>query len=372
MNEIVGLFSRSTFHLIEEVRTMARQISNTSKILILTLAIAFMALISLNAADAQNKSGFHVTKRIIVGGDGSWDYLSLDAQTHRLFVSHSDRVVVIDTDSDKVVGEILKTEGVHGIAIANEYGRGFVSNGISSTVSIVDMNTLKVISEIPVGQKPDAILYDAFSHRVFVFNGRSNDVSVLDARKETVISTLALGGKPEFSVTDRRGRIFVNLEDKNEIVGFDASTLKVFARWPLKGGDEPTGLAIDVEHHRLFSVCHNKLMFVLDSDNGTVLAKLPIGAKVDGCAFDPGTGLVFSSNGEGTITVVREESPSKFSVLETVVTQPGAKTITLDPVTHTLYLPTAEFGPPPAATPETPAPKPPILPNTFVVLKVTK
>ena len=338
----------------------------------LNAALTMVLLMGAVALDAQTKSGYHVAKTIKAGGEGSWDYLTYDAQTHRLFVSHSDRFVVINTDSDKVVGEIVKLEGVHGMAIASEFNRGFISNGISSTVSVVDMKTLKVVKNIAVGQKPDAILYDAFSHRVFVYNGRSNDASVIDAQKGTVIATVALGGKPEFSATDRKGHIFVNLEDKNEIVGFDASTLKVFARWPLKGGDEPTGLAIDVEHHRLFSVCHNKLMFVLDSDNGTVLAKLPIGAKVDGCAFDPGTGLVFSSNGEGTITVVREESPSKFSVLETVVTQPGAKTITLDPVTHTLYLPTAEFGPPPAATPETPAPKPPILPNTFVVLKVTK
>ena len=351
---------------------MTKRNCNGSCIRPAIIAIAFALLLSVNSVQAQDKSVYHVAKKIMVGGEGSWDYLTFDAQTHRLFVSRSDRFVVINTDSDKVVGEIVKLEGVHGMAIASEFNRGFISNGISSTVSVVDMKTLKVVKNIAVGQKPDAILYDAFSHRVFVYNGRSNDASVIDAQKGTVIATVALGGKPEFSATDRKGHIFVNLEDKSEVVGFDASTLKIFARWPLKGGEEPTGLAIDVEHHRLFSVCKNKLMFVLDSDNGTVVATLPIGAKVDGCAFDPGAGLVFSSNGEGTITVVREESPSKFSVLETVLTQPGAKTITLDPVTHTLYLPTAEFGPTPAPTPDAPAPKPPILPNTFVVLKVTK
>jgi YVTN family beta-propeller protein len=324
------------------------------------------------AAHAQTKSGYHVAKKIKVGGEGSWDYLTFDAQTHRLFVSHTDRIVVINTNSEEVVGEILKLEGVHGMAIANEFERGFISNGTSASVSVVNLKTLKVVSTILVGKKPDAILYDAFSHRVFVYNGQNESVSVIDAEKGTVVSTVALGGKPEFSVTDRKGHIFVNLEDKGEVVGFDATTLKVFARWPLKNAEEPTGLAIDIEHHRLFSVCKNKLMFVLDSDNGSLIAKLPIGAKVDGCVFDPGLGLVFSSNGEGTITVVREESPSKFSVLETVATQPGAKTITLDPETHTLYLPTAEFGPTPAATPGSPAPKAPILPNTFVVLKVTQ
>ncbi len=339
---------------------------------LVTVAIAFAVLMSVNAANAQTKSGYHVAKKIVVGGEGSWDYLTFDAQTHRLFVSHTDRFVVINTDSDKVVGEIVKLEGVHGMAIASEFDRGFISNGTSSTVSVVDMKSLKVVNKISVGKKPDAILYDVSSHRVFVYNGQSESASVIDAAKGTVISTVALGGKPEFSVTDRKGHIFVNLEDKSEVVGFDASTLKIFARWPLKGGEEPTGLAIDVEHHRLFSVCKNKLMFVLDSDNGTVVATLPIGAKVDGCTFDPGTGLVFTSNGEGTITVIHEESPSKFTVIETVATQPGAKTITLDPETHTLYLPTAEFGPTPAPTAEVPAPKAPILHNTFVVLKVTK
>ncbi len=337
-----------------------------------TVLFALAIFMGAATSDAQTKSGYHVAKKIKVGGEGSWDYLTFDAQTQRLFVSHSDRIVVINTKADEVVGEILKLEGVHGMAIANEFNRGFITNGASSTVSVVDMKTLKVVSTIPVGKKPDAVLYDPFSHRVFVYNGQSENASVIDAEKGTVVSTVALGGKPEFSATDRKGHIFVNLEDKNEVVGFDATTLKVFARWPLKGGDEPTGLAIDVEHHRLFSVCHNKLMFVLDSDNGTILAKLPIGAKVDGCTFDPGTGMVFTSNGEGTITVVREESPSKFSVVETVPTQPGAKTITVDPVSHTLYLPTAEFGPTPAPSAATPAPRAPILPNTFVVLKVTR
>ncbi len=337
-------------------------------------AVLFALAIFMGGAtlDAQTKSGYHVAKKIKVGGEGSWDYLTYDTQSHRLFVSHSDKFVVINTATDEVVGEISKLQGVHGMAIANEFDRGFITNGTSSTVSVVDMKTLKVVNTISVGKKPDAILYDPFSHRVFVYNGQSENASVIDAEKGTVVSTVALGGKPEFSATDRKGHIFVNLEDKNEVVGFDATTLKIFARWPLKGGDEPTGLAIDVEHHRLFSVCHNKWMFVLDSDNGTIIAKLPIGAKVDGCTFDPGAGLVFTSNGEGTITVIREESPAKFSVLETVTTQPGAKTITVDPETHALYLPTAEYGPTPAPSSGTPAPKAPILPNSFVVLKVTK
>jgi DNA-binding beta-propeller fold protein YncE len=234
------------------------------------------------------------------------------------------------------------------------------------------LKTLTLIDTIPVGKNPDAILYDAFSHRVFVFNGRSNDATILDAEKGTVLSTLPLGGKPEFSATDGKGHIFVNIEDKSEIAVIDAKALTILSRWPIKPGEEPSGLALDIEHHRLFSVCRNKLMVVVDADNGNVITSLPIGDRVDGCAFDPGTSLAFSSNGEGTMTVVREESPSKFSVLGTVATQVGARTITVDPITHTLYLPTAEFGPAPVPTPEQPRPRPAILPNTFCILKIQK
>jgi DNA-binding beta-propeller fold protein YncE len=236
----------------------------------------------------------------------------------------------------------------------------------------VDLKTLKLIDTVSVGKNPDAILYDSFSHRVFVFNGRSNDATILDAEKGTVVSTLPLGGKPEFSATDRKGRVFVNIEDKSEIVAIDAKEMKILSRWSIKPGEEPSGLAIDVEHNRLFSVCSNKMMVIVDAKNGNVITSLPIGDRVDGCAFDPGVGLAFSSNGDGTVTVVQEESPAKFSVLETITTQPGTRTITVDPETHTLYLPTAEFGPAPAPTPERPRPRPVILPNTFCILKIQK
>ena len=321
---------------------------------------------------AQSPTGYHVVKKITVGGEGGWDYITFHAQSHRLFASHGTRVVVISTDSDKVVGEIPKTEGVHGIAVANELGRCFISNGRTSTVSIVDLKTLKLIDTVSVGKNPDAILYDSYSRRVFVFNGRSNDATVLDAKKGTVVSTLPLGGKPEFSVTDGNGHVFVNIEDKSEIVVIDAKEMKILSRWPISPGEEPSGLAIDIKHNRLFSVCGNKLMIVVDADNGKVITSLPIDDRVDGCAFDPGLGLIFSSNGQGTMTVVREESPSKFSVLETVKTQVGARTITIDPKTHTVYIPAAEFGPAPAPTPERPRPRPPVLPDTFCILKIQK
>ena len=321
---------------------------------------------------AQSPSGYHLTKKIVVGGEGGWDYITFDARSHRLFASHSTKVEVISTDSDKVIGEITKTEGVHGIAVADELGRCFISNGRTATVSIVDLKTLKLIDTVSVGKNPDAILYDPFSHRVFVFNGRSNDATILDAKKGTVLATLPLDGKPEFSVTDGKGHVFVNIEDKSEIVSIDAKNMKVLSRWPIKPGEEPSGLAIDVKHNRLFSVCGNKLMVVVDATNGKVITTLPIGDRVDGCAFDPGTGLAFSSNGEGTMTVVREESPSKFSVLETVTTRIGGRTITVDPVKHIVYIPTAEFGPAPAPTADRPRPRPSVLPNSFCILKIQK
>jgi YVTN family beta-propeller protein len=334
--------------------------------------IALLLLCISVTGIAQNPKGYSVAKKIVVGGEGGWDYITFNSQSHLLFVSHATKVVVISTDSDKVVGEIPKTEGVHGIAVANEFGRCFVSNGRASTVSIVDLKTLKLIDTVAVGKNPDAILYDPFSHRLFVFNGRSNDATILDAENGTIISTLPLGGKPEFSATDGKGRVYVNIEDKSEIVVIDAKEIKILYRWPIKPGEEPSGLAIDVEHHRLFTVCSNKLMVILDSDNGNVIASLPIGDRTDGCTFDPGTGLAFSANGEGTMTVIQEETPSKFSVLETVKTQIGGRTITVDPTTHTLYIPTAEFGPAPAPTPERPRPRPAILPNTFCILKIQK
>ncbi|MFZ1978266.1 MAG: YncE family protein [Bacteroidota bacterium] len=321
---------------------------------------------------AQPKSGYHLVSKIAVGGEEGWDYLTFDPPSHRLFISHGTNVTVINTDSDKVVGVILKTEGVHGIAIADEFDRAFISNGRTSTVSMIQLKTLRLVDTIPVGKNPDAILYDDYSKRVFVFNGRSNDATILDAEKGTVVATLPLRGKPEFSACDGKGHVFVNIEDKNEIVAIDSKTLVILSRWPITPGEGPSGLAIDRENHRLFSVCDNKLMIVLNSDNGAVISSLPIGARVDGCAFDPDLKLAFSSNGEGTVTVIREESPTNFSILETIKTQLGARTIAVDTTRHILYLPTAEFGPAPAPTPEHPRQRPAIIPNTFVILKIAR
>ena len=315
---------------------------------------------------------YHVVKEIKLGGEGGWDYLTVDPAGRRLYVSHSTKVTVIDVDSGKPVGDVDKLSGVHGIAIAHDLGRGFISNGRSSTVTIFDLKTLATLSEVKVtGENPDAILYDPFSSQVFAFNGRSKNATVLEAKTGKVVGTIELGGKPEFATTDLKGKIFVNLEDLSEIAEIDAKTLAVKAHWPLKPCQEPSGLALDRAHHRLLAGCDNQMAAIVDADNGKLITTVPIGEGVDANAFDPGTGLGFSSNGkDGTLTVIREETPDRFTVAETVTTRKGARTMALDEKTHTLYLATAQFGPAPAATAEQPHPRPAILPDTFTILVV--
>jgi DNA-binding beta-propeller fold protein YncE len=307
-----------------------------------------------------------------LGGDGGWDYLAFDPASRRLFVSHGTHVVVVDADTKAAVGDIPDTPGVHGIAIAGELGRGFISNGRAATATIFDLKTLGKIGEVKTGENPDAILYDRASGRVFTFNGRSGDATAFDAAHGTVAGTIPLGGKPEFAVADGKGRVYVNIEDKSEIVALDAKTLQVKSRWPLKPCEEPSGLAFDSEHGRLFTVCSNRLMAVVDVSSGRVVTTLPIGGGVDAAAYDPATGLVFASNGEGTLTVVHEDSPDSFRVVENVPTQAGARTLALDPKTHRVFLSTAQFGPRPAPTAEVPRPRPSLVPGSFVVLVVGK
>ena len=290
-----------------------------------------------------------------LGGEGGWDYLKLDSSSRRLYISRATHVIVIDADSGKPVGDIPDTPGVHGIALAPELGRGFVSNGREGTVTIFDIETLKVITKVKAGDNPDAILYDPATKRVFTFNGKSHDSTAIDAAKGTVLGTIKLEGKPEFAVSDGKGEIFVNIEDKSQLDAIDPAKLEVKSRWPLAPCEEPSGLSMDRKNRRLFSGCDNKMMAVVDADSGKVIATPAIGDGVDATAFDEGTGLAFASCGEGVLTVVREESPSKFSVAENVKTQEGARTLALDDKTHQVFVVTAKFGPPPAPTPETPA-----------------
>ncbi len=320
-------------------------------------------------APAPVAGGYRLAGTIAIGGEGGWDYIKADAATHRLYVSHATLVNVVDTEKNTVVGQIPDTPGVHGIALAPELGRGFISAGRAGSMTVFDLKTLATITTVKVtGENPDAIAYEPVSRRVFTFNGRSANATAIDAANNQVVGTIALAGKPEFAVADGKGTIFVNIEDKSLLVSFDARTLEVKAQWPLAPCEEPSGLAIDRENRRLFSVCGNTMMAVVDADSGRVIATLPTGGGTDAAAFDAATKLAFSSNGEGTLTVIHEDSPEKFTMVGNVQTRRGARTMTLDDATHRLYLPTAQFGPPPPPTPERPRPRPSILPGTFEVL----
>ncbi len=316
--------------------------------------------------------GYHVLQTWKLGGEGGWDYLKVDSEARRLYISRGTKVVVLDIETGKPVGEIADTPGVHGVALVPEIGKGFTSNGREDTVSVFDLQTLKTLNKIKVGNRPDAIWYDSATKRVFTFNAGSQDVTAIDAAKGVVAGTIQLGGKPEFAASDGRGTVFVNLEDKNQLFALDADKLTVKQRWPLPGCDEPSGLSMDQKNRRLFVGCGNKVMPVVNADNGTVIATLPIGEGVDATAFDEDAGLAFASCGEGVLTVVREDSPDKFSVAESVPTQKGARTMALDSKTHRVYTVTAKFGPPPAPTQSQPRPRPAILPDSFVVLVLGK
>jgi DNA-binding beta-propeller fold protein YncE len=334
--------------------------------------VAAIAIVPAWAAAQTKAPGYHVINRITTGGDGGWDYLTIDTAGNRLFLSRSTHVMVVDLGRDSVIGDIPNTLGVHGVALAPELNRGFTSNGRDSSVTIFDYKTLAPIAVVKIpARNPDAILYDPATKRVFTFNGGTANATVIDATNGNVVGTVALGGKPETGVVDR-GRVYVNVEDKGEIVVFDPQTLAVYAHWPLAPCEEPTGLAIDRVHERLFAGCGNKTMAVIDTRTGKVVATPAVGDGVDASGFDPATQLAFTSNGEGSITVVHEDTPDKYTVVETVPTKRGARTMALDPRTHRLYTVSADFGPPPAPTPERPRPRPPMIPGTFVVLELDR
>jgi YVTN family beta-propeller protein len=314
---------------------------------------------------------FSLAQRVRLGGAGGWDFLAFDSARQRLFISRGERVQVWSASSQLLVGEIGDTEGVHGIALAPELGVGFTSNGRSNSVTVFELDTLKVRAKVPMpGLNPDAILFEPRFKRVYAFNGRSHDVSILDATSLREIATIPLGGKPEVGVSDADGRVFINIEDTSEIVSIDPSTNTVSARWPLAPCEEPTGLAIDNVHSRLFAACANNRMAVVDASSGKLLAQVPIGAEPDGAAFDPGLGIAWSSNGDGTLSMVHCSELGQCEAGPTVATRPKARTLALDPGTHRLYLVTAQFGPVPAATPQALRPRAAMLPGTFEVLVV--
>jgi DNA-binding beta-propeller fold protein YncE len=331
------------------------------------LAAAVLACgLSLPAGAADGP--YRLLKEISIGGEGGWDYLSVDAGARRLYVSHATKVVVIDIDRDVVVGEIAPAPGVHGIALAPDLGRAFVSNGRASTASIVDLKTLQIVSTVETGENPDAILYEPVHQEVYAFNGRSKSATVFDAKTGEVRATIPLPGKPEFAVFDpKAGRIYNNIEDQSLLVAIDTETHAVVATWPIAPGEEASGLAFDAEGRRLFVGCGNSRMLMVDANDGKVLASVPIGPGVDANAFDPETGLAFASSSDGTLTVARPEGHDKLSVVQALATPKRSRTMTLDPKTHRLYVSAAEFAPP-AQGPDGRPRWPQVLPGSFRVV----
>src|SRR4029079_10779632 len=312
---------------------------------------------------------YQFATEISIGGEGGWDILTIDSGARRLYLSHASKVVVVDLVGNTVVGEIADTPGVHAFVAAPELRRGFSSNGKESKSSVVDLTTLKTTSKIDTGPNPDAIVYEPRHGEVYVFNHTGNSVTVINAKVATVSATIPLGGNPEFAVVDETaGRVYCNIEDKSEVAVIDADKHEVVARWSLSPGEGPTGIALDATHHRLFSGCHNKMMVMLDTESGKVLGNVPIGAGVDGCAFDEATQLAFASCGDGTTTIAKEEAPNKLSVLQVLKTERGARTMALDARTHRIYLPTAQFAPAPSPSPGASPARPSIVPNTLKVL----
>ena len=333
-----------------------------------TLAVSVLALVA-SASAAAAAEGYHLTKTIPVPGDGGWDYLSTDGAGRRVYVSHGNQVDVLDIDSNEVKGTITDLKGVHGIAVAADLGRGFISNGRGDNVTIFDLKTLKTMGDpVATGKNPDSIIYDPATKRVFAFNGRGGSASVIDAAEGKVAGTIDLGGKPEFAAADGEGNVFVNLEDKGQMLKLDAKKMTVLERWPVAPGEEPSAMAIDPKTHRLFIGCHNKMMVVVNAETGKVVEHLPIGDHVDAAAFDPETGMAYFSCGDGTVTVIHEDDADKYTVAETVNTKKGSRTMTLDPKTHDLFLSSADFKP----NPDNPKGRPSLVPGTFAVLRFSK
>jgi DNA-binding beta-propeller fold protein YncE len=327
--------------------------------------LGLLVVAGLAEAVAASADTWRLHARHTLGGPGGWDLLSVDAAARRVYITHGENLVVANVDDGKVLGEIGGLQRAHGVALAPSIGRGFVSSGGDGRVVAFDLKSLAPAGEVKAGQNPDAMLYEPVTGQIYAFNGRSKDATVIDPQTLAVKATFALPGKPELAVADGHGNVFVNLEDKNAIAAIDAHTNAITATWPLDGCEEPSGLAIDAVHARLFSVCSNKIMVVLDAVSGKRVASVVIGEEPDGAAFDPATGNVFSPNSDGTMTVVHEDDPTHFRVAATVATPPRSRTIALDEKSHRVVLPVAEFGALPQPSPQNPHPRPPIKADTF-------
>jgi len=326
-------------------------------------------LFGLVCASALGNELYQSAGEISIGGEGGWDILTVDPAANRLYLSHATKIVVVDLAKNAVIAEINDTPGVHAFVAVPELQRGFSSNGKEAKASVVDLKTLQTLSKIDTGPNPDAVVYEPKRREVYVFNHTGNSCTVIDAKSSSVVTTIQLGGSPEFAAVDEAaGRIYCNIEDKSEVAVIDTSKHEVVARWPVAPGEEPSGIALDARHHRLFSSCHNHMMLMLDTDTGKVVTNVPIGAGVDGCAFDDSTQLAFASCGDGTTTIAKEDAAKKLAVVQVLKTERGARTMALDPTTHRIYLPTARFAPAPSPSPGASPTRPTIVPNTLKLL----
>jgi DNA-binding beta-propeller fold protein YncE len=328
-----------------------------------TRLLSTLVLIASAAVAFAAPGSYTLVKTVPVPGDGGWDYVTVDEAGRRVYLSHGTQVDVLDADSYELKGTIPDTSGVHGIAIASDLGRGFTSNGRANNVTIFDLKDLKKLGEVKTGRNPDSIIYDPATKRVFAFNGGGKSATVIDAEKGEALGTIELGGQPEFAAADGQGLVFVNLEDKNELLKIDSKEMKVLERWPLAPGATPTGLAFDPKSKRLFVGCRNKNMVVVNADNGKVVANNPIGERVDAGAFDPETGNIFFSCGDGTVSVFHADGEDKYTLVETIKTKVGSKTMGLDRKSHKLFLPSADYKPA-----EKQGARPTMVPGTFAVL----
>lgn len=332
-----------------------------------------LLLIIAPAMPAQTPSAYHITHTYTLGGDGSWDYVIPDPPNHRLFIGRQNRVMVIDENDGKLLGEIAGINGAHGVALVDHTGHGFATSGNDASVVMFDLKTFKVLGRIPAAEDADAIIYDPASDRVFTFNGDAHSSTVIDPGTGKLITNIPLGGKPEYGMSAGNGKVYVNIVDNSEVVEIDARQLSVTRRWSTAPAKQPVAMGIDVKHHRLFSGCRSRVMAISDYDSGKVVAMLPIGAGVDGAAFDPATGDVFASNYDGTLTVIHQDGPDKYHVVENVQTAPGARNMGLDPVKHRVFVVTAKFGPLPAeATATNTRRRPPIIPGSFLMMVIER
>ena len=332
------------------------------------IVLTFAGLMPLLLSESA-QAAYHLISKIEVGGDSGWDYLEADPVSRRLFVTHKDHVVVINMDTLKIVGDIPDSPGMGGVALSRELNRGYTANGAEDTVGVFELDTLKPLAKWKAtGKRPNQIAYEPTTKRVFSFNSTGRNVTVFDAESGEVLSTINVDGRTEFFAVDGKGMIYDSLQDKATVIAIDAKAMKVVATYSLSPYTQPSGMAMDIKTRRLFVPTHSKALLVLDADTGKLLTNIPIGEGNDAAKFDPGLKLAFASNGDGTLTVIHEDSKEKFSLVQTAQTEVGARTMEVDPKTHRLFLPTADFTPPPPATPDNPNPRRSMVPGSFRVL----